>query len=98
MKHAARKIFVAPRLQSLAEQITLARQALSTAEEVVRLTRERKQFAVGAVLEDIQAQQDFLRARLDYLNTVTEFNKVQSELQKNLGGSSGVSAGRVIQN
>lgn len=39
MKHAARKIFVAPRLQSLAEQITLAREALSAAEEVVRSRR-----------------------------------------------------------
>jgi len=46
------------RVNSLLDQLGTARQTLQTASETLRLTRERKQFGVGAVLEDIQAQQD----------------------------------------
>ena len=38
------------------EEIALAKQNLGTANETLRLTRERKQYGVGIVLEDIQAQ------------------------------------------
>jgi outer membrane protein TolC len=51
----------------------------------LRLTRERKQFGVGAVLEDIQAQQELTRARSDYLSAIAEFNKAQYGLSKAVG-------------
>lgn len=75
------------RVQSLYDQLATARQSLSTASETLRLTRERKQFGVGAVLEDIQAQQELTRSRSDYLTAVAEFNKAQYQLVRALGDS-----------
>jgi outer membrane protein TolC len=72
-------------LLSLSDQIATVKQNLATATETLRLTRERKQFAVGLVLEDIQAQQELTRARSDYLATIAEFNKAQFALKKAIG-------------
>jgi len=74
------------RVQSLFDQLATAKQSLATASETLRLTRERKQFGVGAVLEDIQAQQELAKARSDYLSAVAEFNKAQYELTRAIGG------------
>lgn len=73
------------RAQSLADQISTARQALVSAEEALRLGRGRKEYGVGIVLEVIQAEQDLTRARNDYLNAVAEYNKVQYALMKAVG-------------
>src|SRR5437762_614302 len=73
------------RLRSSADQIATGRRALEAAEEGLRLTQARKEFAVGAVLETIQAEQDLTRARFDYFKAVTEFNKSQYALIKALG-------------
>src|SRR5205814_7633452 len=75
------------RAQSLLDQTATTKQNLATASETLRLTRERKQFGVGVVLEDIQAQQELTRARSDYLNALAEFNKAQYFLLKALGRS-----------
>ena len=77
------------RVQSLLDQLGTTKQNLATASETLRLTRERKQFGVGIVLEDIQAQQELTRARSDYLNALAEFNKAQYFLLKALGRSAG---------
>jgi outer membrane protein TolC len=61
------------------------RLSLTAATETLRLTRERKQLGVGAVLEDVQAQQELARARADYVSTIADFNKAQYELSKSLG-------------
>ncbi|MBM3881991.1 MAG: TolC family protein [Verrucomicrobia bacterium] len=68
------------RWQSQADQLVTARRALVAAGEGLRLARERKEFAVGMVLENIQAEQDLTRARLDYLEAVAEFDKAQYAL------------------
>lgn len=73
------------RIHSLAAQIHVSRQALEAAEQTLRLARERREFAVGAVLETIQAEQDFTRARLDYVNAVAEHNKAQYALERARG-------------
>ncbi len=73
------------RAQSLQDQLATTKQNLATASETLRLTRERKQFGVGAVLEDIQAQQELTRARSDYLTAIAEFNKAQYALSKAIG-------------
>ena len=75
------------RAQSLQDQLATTKQNLATASETLRLTRERKQFGVGAVLEDIQAQQELTRARSEYLNAVAEFDKAQYSLLKALGSA-----------
>jgi outer membrane protein TolC len=73
------------RLRSLTDQIATAKQSLSNAAEALRLGQERKEFGVGVVLETIQAQQDLARARNDYLNLVTDYNKTQYALLRALG-------------
>jgi outer membrane protein TolC len=74
------------RVQSLADQIALAERNLATATEALRLTRERKQFGVGVVLEDIQAQQDLTQARSEYVRALADSNKAQYALSKAVGG------------
>ncbi|HWV98837.1 MAG TPA: TolC family protein [Candidatus Acidoferrum sp.] len=74
------------RMQSLSEQIELTKRNLATASETLRLTRERKQYGVGIVLEDIQAQQDLTQARSEYFTSLAEYNKAQYALSKAVGG------------
>jgi len=74
------------RVQSLWSQIGLAERNLATATETLRLTRERKQYGVGIVLEDIQAQQDLTQARSEYFTALAEYNKAQYALNKAVGG------------
>jgi outer membrane protein TolC len=73
------------RARSLSDQIAASRQNLAAALETLRLTRERKQLGVGIVLEDIQAQQELVRARADYLTVIAEFNRTQYALSKVVG-------------
>ena len=73
------------RWQSLADQLDTAKRALTAAEEGLRLAQQRKEFAVGVVLETIQAEQDLTRARLEYLRAVAEFDKAQYTLSKVTG-------------
>jgi outer membrane protein TolC len=77
------------RAQSLWAQIALAERNLATATETLRLTRERKQYGVGIVLEDIQAQQDLTQARSEYFRALAEYNKAQYALEKAVGGPHG---------
>ena len=74
------------RMQSLGAQIDLTQRNLGTATETLRLTHERKQYGVGIVLEDIQAQQDLTRARADFVTTLSEFNKAQYAVARAVGG------------
>jgi len=74
------------RVNSTAAQIRLAERNLATATETLRLTRERKQYGVGIVLEDIQAQQALTQARSDYVSALAEYNKAQYGLNKAVGG------------
>ena len=71
--------------QSLADQLATAKRMLGAAEQALRLAQQRKEFAVGMVLESIQAEQDLTRARLDYLKTVADFNRAQYALKKAAG-------------
>jgi outer membrane protein TolC len=75
------------RVRGFADQIALTETALGTASEALRLTRERKQFGVGIVVEDIQAQQAVTQARSDYITAIAEFNKAQYALNKAVGGA-----------
>ena len=76
------------RSQSLSDQIGLAEGNLASASETLRLTRERKQFGVGVVLEDIQAEQELERARSQYVSALAEFNKAQYGLSRAVGSLS----------
>ncbi|HZR20125.1 MAG TPA: TolC family protein [Verrucomicrobiae bacterium] len=74
------------RMNSTAAQIHLAERNLATANETLRLTRQRKEFGVGAVLEDIQAQQALTQARSAYVTALAEQNKAQYALNRAVGG------------
>lgn len=73
------------RWQSFADQLATTERVLKTAEEGLRLAQQRKEFAVGVVLETIQSEQDLTRSRLDYLKAVAEFNKAQYALDRARG-------------
>lgn len=73
------------RVQSFGDQLASAREALAASEQALKLARQRQQFGVGEVLENIQAEQDLTRARLDYLTVVTEFNRAQFALRRAVG-------------
>ena len=75
------------RVQSLFEQVRLARLNMNSAAETLRLTRERKELGVGTVLEDIQAQQELVRARSEYVGSVTELNQEQYGLLRSIGST-----------
>lgn len=77
------------RVQSYGDQLDSAREALSASEETLKLARQRQQFGVGEVLENVQAEQDLTRARLDYLTVVTEYNRAQFALRRAIGGRMG---------
>jgi outer membrane protein TolC len=76
-------------VQSLFEQLRVARLNLSAAEETLRLTRHRKELGVGVVLEDIQAQQELLQARSDLVTIVTQLNQQQYALLHSVGAPLG---------
>jgi outer membrane protein TolC len=72
-------------LQSSADQLEIVRRAAQAAEESLRLTGSRKEFGVGAVLENILAEEELTRSRLELLNVVAEYNKAQFAVQRALG-------------
>lgn len=77
----------AVRMRSLADQIESAKAVLEAAEAGLDLAQQRKEFAVGIVLESIQSEQDLTRARLDYFRAVADFNKAQYQLLRAIGRS-----------
>lgn len=77
------------RVQSYGDQLNSAREALAASEEALKLARARQQFGVGEVLENIQAEQDLTRSRLDFLTVVTEYNRAQFALRRAIGRTGG---------
>ncbi|MEY4034814.1 MAG: hypothetical protein RL492_2008 [Verrucomicrobiota bacterium] len=66
-------------------QLELLRQQVGSTEAALQLALRRKEFSVGVVLEAIQAQQDALQAKFEYLHTLTEANKAQYRLRHAIG-------------
>lgn len=82
---AAQVVSAAEQCKALAREVTAAREAVKAAEENNKLTHERQEFAVGIVLETVLAEQELTRARLDYLQAVTQHNAAQYLLQQAVG-------------
>lgn len=74
------------RTQSLSVQLGHARRLLDSAAKALKLARERQAFGVSEVLENIQAEQDLTRSRLEYVGLVADYNKAQLSLQYARGG------------
>jgi outer membrane protein TolC len=64
------------------DQMGLARRSVELAEQSLKLSEERKEFGVYAVLEVIQAQQDLTQARRDYAEALTQYAKAQYGLAR----------------
>ena len=72
-------------LHSVADQVGLLRKTLASAEETAKLSRERRLIGVGAVLEDLLAEDELARSQRDYLTVVAEYNKAQYALRFSTG-------------
>ena len=75
--------------RSLADQIATAKEGLEAAQETLRLSAERKEFGIAAVLEHVLAEQDLTRARHDYVSAVAEHDKAQYALLRAMGAVAG---------
>ena len=69
----------------LQSQLQHAQDAVKATQQGLKLSLQRREFAVGAVLETLQSQQDALQSQQDYLQTITELNKAQYRLKHALG-------------
>ena len=86
MTDTPQDVYLSPFSQRYAgKQMQATRGSLAAATETLRLTRDRKQLGVGVVLEDIQAQQELVRARTDFINAIADYNKAQYELSRASG-------------
>lgn len=65
---------------SARDRLATSRTVLSSAEEVVKLSQERKEFGVGVVLEMIQSGNELTQSRQDYLRAIADSNKAQFAL------------------
>jgi len=63
------------------QQVKIAEEAIKNAEAGYKLSLERKDLAVGVVLETLQSQQDLIQARMDYAQAVGDWNKAQYRLK-----------------
>ncbi len=68
-------------------RLEAATQALAASETAWRFSRERRDFGVAVVFETVLAEQDYTRARLDYLQAVAEHNAAHYALQRAVGGT-----------
>jgi len=69
-----------------AAQIELAGRAVAAARRLVELTRGRREYGVGVVLEAIEAERELTRAMADQLKAVSAHNRTQWELWHVSGG------------
>ena len=65
--------------------VVAAEVGLKSAEEGLKLAAQRRDFAVGAVLETLQSQQDAVQARLEAVRTIADLNKARHRLKAAVG-------------
>ncbi len=75
----------AAKSQSAHDQIDINDEAVTAAEEMVKLARERQASQLGVVLEYLLAREELTRARQSRVKAVTDFNKAQHEMRRAIG-------------
>ena len=75
----------AAKSQSAHDQIAINDEAVTAAEEMAKLAKERQASQLGVVLEYLLAREELTRARQSRVQAVTEFNKAQHELKRAVG-------------
>ena len=72
-------------LEASKEQMKLAEEALKLAAEALSQSIERQKLGTAFPFEVFQAQQFYLQAQFDYLNSVSDYNKAQFAVKVALG-------------
>ena len=75
----------AAKAQSAHDQIDINDEAVSAAQEMVKLAKERQASQLGVVLEYLLAREELTRARQSRVQAVAAFNKAQHELKRAVG-------------
>jgi len=75
----------AAKAQSAHDQIGINDEAVSAAEEMVKLARERQASQLGVVLEYLLAREELTRAKQSRVMAVTDYNKAQHALKRAVG-------------
>ncbi len=75
----------AAKAQSAHDQIAINDEAVTAAEEMAKLAKERQASQLGVVLEYLLAREELTRARQSRVQAVTDFNKAQHELKRAVG-------------
>ncbi len=71
--------------KSARDQISINDEAVTAAEEMVKLAKERQASQLGVVLEYLLAREELTRARLSRVEAVSNYNKAEHDLQRALG-------------
>ncbi|MBL9186881.1 MAG: TolC family protein [Opitutaceae bacterium] len=77
------------RVRGVTARLEAASQALKASETAWKFSRERRDFGVSVVFETVLAEQDYTKARLDYLQAIAEHNAAHYALQRAVGGTPG---------
>lgn len=72
-------------VQTTSAAVRAAQAGLKSAEDGLKLATQRRDFAVGAVMETLQSQQDAVQARLEAVRTVADLNKARHRLKAAVG-------------
>ena len=72
-------------VQAATASVRAAQAGLKSAEEGLKLASQRRDFAVGAVLETLQSQQDAVQARLETARSLADLNKARHRLKAAIG-------------
>ena len=75
----------AAKSQSAHDQIAINDEAVTAAEEMAKLAKERQASELGVVLEYLLAREELTRARQSRVQAVTDFNKAQHERKRAVG-------------
>ena len=73
------------RADSAVAQLELAGQTVTSARRLLELTQARRELGVGAVLEAVDAEREFTRARAEHLRALADQNRLQWELWRAVG-------------
>ncbi len=71
---------------ALREQVSIAERALEAAQSALDMAMARRDFGVAAVLEVLLAEENLTQARFEYLESLTQYNQSEFELQRASGG------------
>ncbi|SKB04919.1 Outer membrane protein TolC [Prosthecobacter debontii] len=71
--------------RSAKDQLAINDEAVTAAEEMAKLAKERQASQLGVVLEYLLAREELTRARQDRVRAVTDYNKAQHELKLAVG-------------